>query len=132
MTLGIGINDVGRGVSPEAFGENVEAILSRLQSQTTARVVISNIPDISTAPRIPQLMRPEVSRVIVLYNRKIDELAQRYGATVADIHQATGPQLAAHPEYFSADGFHPSDDGYEEWAEHLWPTIADVIGVEEK
>jgi lysophospholipase L1-like esterase len=33
-----------------------------------------------------------------------------------------------HPEYFSSDGFHPSDKGYELWATQMWPTVARVIG----
>ena len=132
VTLGIGINDIGHGFSPEAFAENVDAVLRQLQSQTEARVVVSNIPDISTAPRIPELMRPEIKRLIVLFNQKLDEIARRYGATVVDIHQATREQLATHPEYFSSDGFHPSDIGYETWAEQMWPTVAAEIGVAEK
>jgi lysophospholipase L1-like esterase len=34
--------------------------------------------------------------------------------------------LLSHPEYFSRDGFHPSDKGYELWAVEMWPTIARV------
>jgi lysophospholipase L1-like esterase len=107
----------------------MEAILSRLQSQTKARVIVTNIPDISTAPRIPPMMQAELERVIVLFNQKINEIAGRHAATVVDIHAATQEQLASHPEYFSVDGFHPSDEGYEMWAEQMWPTLAREIGV---
>jgi lysophospholipase L1-like esterase len=129
VTLGIGINDIGHGVSSQEFSENMEAILSRLQSQTKARVIVTNIPDISTAPRIPPMMQAELERVIVLFNQKINEIAGRHAATVVDIHAATQEQLASHPEYFSVDGFHPSDEGYEMWAEQMWPTLAREIGV---
>lgn len=132
VTLGIGINDIGHGFSAETFADNVDAILARLSSNTDARLIVSNIPDISSAPRLPQLMRGEVKRVIVLFNQQIAEIAERYGATVVDIHQATQAQLESHPEYFSADGFHPSDLGYETWAEQMWPKVAEVVGIEEK
>ena len=33
--------------------------------------------------------------------------------TVFDIYTITTQELALHPEYFSSDGFHPSDAGYE-------------------
>ena len=41
-----------------------------------------------------------------------------------DIYTITHQELPAHPEYISGDGFHPSDEGYELWAEHMWPAIA--------
>lgn len=132
VTLGIGINDIGHGFSAQDFGENIDAVLARLSSDTEARLIVSNIPDISSAPRLPQLMRDEVKRLIVLFNQQISEIAERYGATVVDIHQATQAQLQSHPEYFSADGFHPSDLGYETWAQQMWPKVAEVVGVEEK
>jgi acyl-CoA thioesterase-1 len=45
-----------------------------------------------------------------------------------DIYTITHEQLPSHPEFFSEDGFHPSDKGYEFWAEQMWPTIALTIG----
>ena len=45
-----------------------------------------------------------------------------------DVYTITHEQLPGHPEYFSGDGFHPSDRGYELWAEKMWPTIAQVLG----
>jgi lysophospholipase L1-like esterase len=75
------------------------------------------------------MMQAELERVIVLFNQKINEIAGRHAATVVDIHAATQEQLASHPEYFSVDGFHPSDEGYEMWAEQMWPTLAREIGV---
>jgi acyl-CoA thioesterase I len=128
VTLGIGINDVGHGVSSAEFAQNFEAIVSRLKSQTSAPVVIANIPDISSAPRIPEMMRPEIQRLIVLFNRLIDEIASRHGAAVFDIYSPTHDLLPTHPEFFSEDGFHPSDEGYEVWAERMWPTVARTIG----
>jgi len=37
-------------------------------------------------------------------------------------------ELPAHPEYFSGDGFHPSDEGGELWAQQMWPAIANLFG----
>lgn len=130
ITLGIGINDIGHGVSLERFSQNYDRILSTLKSETSATIVVTNIPEISSAPRIPQAMRSEYQQLIVQYNQKLQEIASRHGVTVFDIYTITHEQLPGHPEYFSADGFHPSDQGYELWAETMWPTIARVIGLE--
>lgn len=128
VTLGIGINDIGHGLTLEQFSRNYEEILSTLKEKTRARVVVTNIPDVSSAPRIPNFMRGEYQRQIARYSQKLEEIAKRHGVTVFDIYTITHDELAAHSEYFSSDGFHPSDPGYELWAEQMWPTLARVIG----
>lgn len=127
VTLGIGINDIGHGLSLQEFGRNYETILDRLSKQTHAVVVVTNIPDISSAPRIPSWMRAQYQRTIDQFNQKLQEIARKYGVTVFDVYTVTRHQLPAHPEYFSADGFHPSDAGYEMWAQQMWPSLEKVI-----
>ncbi len=128
ITLGIGINDIGHGLSVEQFSRNYEEILSSLRQNAGATIIVTNIPDISSAPRIPAIIRDEYQRSIVEFNRRLEEIAARHGVIVFDVHSTTREQLPAHPEFFSADGFHPSDEGYEFWAEKMWPTVARAIG----
>lgn len=129
VTLGIGINDLGHGLSLEASVANIQTILTRLKKETTATIVVSNLPDISAAPRIPPPLRAEVQQRIEHLNQKIAEIAAGHGVKVFDIYTSTHQLLPAHPEYFSSDGFHPSDSGYEVWAEQMWPTVAEAIGL---
>ena len=128
VTVGIGINDIGHGSTLEEFSRNYEQILSTLKQKTHARIVVTNIPDISSAPRIPGALRSEYQRQIVQFDQRLGEIAARYGVTVFDVHTITKAELPSHPEYFSSDGFHPSDQGYELWASEMWPTVARVIG----
>ena len=128
VTVGIGINDIGHGLTLDQFSKNYEQILSTLKEKTNARIVVTNLPDISTAPRIPGPARYEYQQQIIQFSRRLEEIAARHGVTVFDIYTITTQELALHPEYFSSDGFHPSDSGYEMWAQQMWPTIAKVIG----
>ncbi len=130
VTIGIGINDIGHGVSLSTFEKNYDLILSRLRANTRAVIVVTNVPDISTAPRIPQIIRSEYEQIVVKFNQKLEEVAARHGVTVFDVYTITREELPKHPEYFSDDGFHPSDQGYELWAETMWPTIARVVGAD--
>jgi acyl-CoA thioesterase I len=130
VTVGVGINDIGDGLSVEQFGSNLEQILTRLQRNTRATIVITNLPDISSAPRIPQQIRGEYLQQIIAFNRKLEEIASSTGIAVFDIYTITHERLPSHPEYFSEDGFHPSDKGYALWAEQMWPTIASTIGLD--
>src|SRR5688500_6317825 len=128
VTLGIGVNDIGHGVSLDQFSKNYEQILSTLKERTRARIVVSNFPDVSTAPRIPASMRTEYQRQIVQFSRRLEDIASRHGVTIFDLYTFTTEELALHTEYFSSDGFHPSDEGYQLWADKMWPTLARVIG----
>ncbi len=127
VTVGIGINDIGHGIRLEQFGQNYERILSTLKEKTDAHIVIANLPDVSGAPMIPSSMRNQYRQQIVTYNQRLEEIANRHGVTVFDIYSITTRELASHPEYFSRDGFHPSDEGYELWATEMWPTVERAI-----
>ena len=50
LALGIGINDIGHGLTLDQFEENYERILSTLKEKTQAQIVVTNIPNISSAP----------------------------------------------------------------------------------
>ena len=128
VTLGIGINDIGHGLTLEQFSKNYEEILSTLKQKTQAAIIVTNLPDISSAPRIPGSMRAHYQQQIAQYSRRLEEIATRHGVTIFDVYSVTTRELASHPEYFSADGFHPSDAGYELWAQEMWPTLARVLG----
>jgi lysophospholipase L1-like esterase len=131
VTIGIGINDIGHGLTLEQFSKNFDQILSTLKEKTHATIVVTNLPDISSAPRIPNSMRSQYQRQIDEFCKRLEEIASKHGVTIFDIYTITKQELAAHPEYFSADGFHPSDAGYELWATQMWPTLAQAIGVAE-
>jgi len=127
VTVGIGINDIGHGLTLEQFSKNYEEILSTLKEKTQAQIVVTNLPDVSSAPRIPNAFRSEYQRQIDQFCKRLEEIANRHGVIVFDVYTITKDELPSHPEYFSNDGFHPSDAGYELWATQMWPTVARVI-----
>ncbi len=128
VTLGIGINDIGHGVSVQRFAGNYEEIVSRIREKTDAPIVITNIPDISLAPVVPVYMRDEAHSRVVLFNERINDIAKRHKLLVVDAYTATRDLIPSDPAFFSSDNFHPSDLGYERWAETMWPTVKSAIG----
>ncbi|MBD0372821.1 MAG: SGNH/GDSL hydrolase family protein [Pyrinomonadaceae bacterium] len=127
ITLGIGINDVGHQMNVETFTRNYETIIKRLK-EANAPIVVTNIPDVSLAPVVPPAARDEARRRIMLFNERINEIASRYNLLLVDAFKATHEIIPSHPDFFSNDGFHPSDKGYEYWAEEMWPTVKKAIG----
>ncbi len=128
ITLGIGINDVTRNVTAEGFGRNYEEIITRLKSRSDAPIVVTNIPDISTAPRVPAFLHDQVQGRIRLFNERVAGIAARHELLLVDTYDMSREVIPKHPEFFSPDGFHPSDEGYEYWAKMMWPTVKAAIG----
>jgi acyl-CoA thioesterase I len=128
VTVGIGINDLTHGVEVGQFRQNYEGLAAGLRAATGAPVVVTNVPDISTAPRVPEFMRAELRRRIALFNEVIAEVAARHGFRLVDAYGLSREIIPRHPEFFSADGFHPSDEGYEYWAKMMWPAVKELIG----
>jgi lysophospholipase L1-like esterase len=127
VTLGIGINDIGHGLTAETFARNYEGIIKRLKEETNARIVVTNIPDISFAPVVPAYARDETRQRVTIFNEKVHAIAERYELLVVDIFTETHNVIPKHPEFFSEDGFHPSDAGYEYWAKTMWPTVKNAM-----
>jgi lysophospholipase L1-like esterase len=128
VTLGIGINDLRR-FTPEEYARNYEEIVRRLaDAAPQAPFVVSNLPDISFAPAIPAFLHEEVRRGVRRFNEIIAGVAARRSLFLVNIFDKSHEVVPTHPEFFSPDGFHPSDEGYEFWAHTMWPTVKQAIG----
>jgi acyl-CoA thioesterase I len=129
ITIGIGINDVGHGIPIDQFAVNYARLLERLRKDTQAVIVITNLPDVSISPTIPLSLRFQYQQKIQEFNRRIEQLANEHRIVVFDVYTITHDELPNHPEFFSADQFHPSDAGYQLWADEMWPTVASAINL---
>jgi len=131
VTLCIGINDVTRQVAPGQYARNLSEIVERLRAQTDAPVVVSNLPDVSHAPAVPAFLREAALGRIRQLNARVAETADRHGLFLADTFRKSAAVIPAHPEFFSPDGFHPSDEGYEFWAFEMWPVVKKALAESE-
>ncbi|HEX8439285.1 SGNH/GDSL hydrolase family protein [Archangium sp.] len=126
VSLAVGINDIWRGVEPHAFESNLDQIARGLVS-TGAPVVLANLPDMSLAPvaRLATHFVPLelIAQRIDAFNEAVARVVARHGLLGVDLHTPSRHELPGSTDYFSADGFHPSDTGYTRMAEHFWPTL---------
>ena len=128
VTLGVGINDLTHGVEEAQFARNYEEIVTRLRSLTDAPLVVTNLPDISPAPRVPPFLHEGLRLRIEGFNARIAEVAARHKLILVDAYGMSREVIPHHPEFFSGDGFHPSDAGYEYWAKMMWPAVKEAMG----
>jgi acyl-CoA thioesterase-1 len=145
VTVCIGLNDLLHGVELEQFAENYEALVARLQ-QTGVIVVIANLPDVTAAPALRGLADESLGSRLGQFNQTIEKIARQHGLPLVDLYKlsrdadsqtlsddkangekSSGRQTRSRPELISSDGLHPSELGYERWADALWAAVEPAI-----
>jgi lysophospholipase L1-like esterase len=130
VTVWLNVNDLINGVAAQDYEAQLRQVLRSLRRGGQARVLVANTPDLAQLPAfraclpnaaasgpsclIPAGLMPTpqaVAAAVAAYNAAINDAASREGATLVDLHLNDG-QIAQHPEWISADGFHPSGQGY--------------------
>ena len=114
------------------YAVDLNTLLADLQSKTHAKVFVANAPDMSLLPYFSQehgagggacvegASMAEIRALALQWNAVIDPIILRYGDVLVDLYHT---DLASHPSYVSADGFHPSSQGYVQLANLFWAAI---------
>jgi acyl-CoA thioesterase-1 len=118
VTVWLAVNDLNARVPLARYAADLDTLLTQL-SPTHARVLVGNVPDLGRLSVYrgidPGPLQAEVDR----WNQVIADTTARHGATLVDLF-GRWQEVADHPDYLSADGFHPSSEGYQ--------ALADVFG----
>jgi lysophospholipase L1-like esterase len=106
----------------EVVEAELTATIRRLVSAGSA-VVVGTCPDLGAARNFGQPLR----EIMAWSGRRIAAASQRAaaagGAGVVDLAARTGGVFRADAGALSADGYHPSADGYQLWALALYPVV---------
>jgi lysophospholipase L1-like esterase len=115
VTVWLAVNDLNGRVPLDQYASNLDRLLGQLET-THARVLVGNVPDLAALAAYrgadPEPLRAEVDS----WNAVIADATARHGATLVDLY-SHWQDIAQHPEYLSADGFHPSSEGYQALAD---------------
>jgi acyl-CoA thioesterase I len=125
VTLSIGPNDITAHVPVAEYERNVGAIFQRLGRETGAVVVANLLPDLAITPRFRgRPTTPEVGELTQRFNEALLRRARASRIEVVDLYHPSRAEIPQRPELLASDGYHPSDVGYERWAELVWAGVA--------
>lgn len=125
VTLSIGPNDITAHVAAAQYERNVDTIFRRLVGETGAVVVASLLPDLAVTPRFRRRpTTPDIGKQTLRFNEALLRRARPNGIEVVDLYHPSRAEIPQRPELLAADGYHPSDVGYERWAELVWAGVA--------
>lgn len=125
--VSVGANDVTHLTSGADFERRYRRLVEGFPDG--AQVVLLGVPDMGATPRLAQPLRA----IAGWRGRALDEVvgavAKATGSAYVDIAGPTGPSFRAQPErFFSADDYHPSDEGYRRWADAVLELARPAIG----
>lgn len=123
ITISIGGNDLTHGVMSQQILRNYKRMIFALTEGTHAKIYITNIPAVQNTKLLPWWYRHLINAKAVRLNSQIARL-ETDRVKIVNIHDfgwANYPDIQA---TFAADGFHPSDLGYQNWTNAFLDKIA--------
>ena len=121
--VGVGGNDVVRGVPVRRFAAALGTILGALE-ETCGAVVLVGVGDLGTIPRLPYPLRAYLSHRSALFDRACTRVAAAHSRTVrADTPRLPAGTVGSDPPLYGADLFHASAAGHALLADSVTPAF---------
>lgn len=113
VILFLGANDCFLLTSPQVFKKELESLIQQIRVDTNAEwIYLAAIPPVHLFPAFSEQMRSFLSKQRAYLQREMEDIASNYPKVI--YHSIP---MDLQPEFFSADGVHPSDWGYQKIAE---------------
>ena len=114
VVIGLGGNDLLRGLEPAATRANLSAMLDLLRER--------GIPAMLTGMIAPRNLGPEY---VSAFNAIYPDLAREYGAA---LHPFLLDGVITDPALMLGDGIHPNAEGVDRMARAIAPTVREALG----
>lgn len=119
VSVWLAVNDLNAGIDAAQYGASLDALLDLLVPRTRATVFVGNVPDLRAVPVYARLDPQVVTARVNAFNAEIARSAARHPGRVVVVDLHAGSAELVSSATVSADGFHPSDRGYELIAERF-------------
>jgi acyl-CoA thioesterase I len=113
VSVWLAVNDLNATIEPASYQDALGAIVSGLVQGTSATVFVGNVPDLRGVPVYASVDKTRLLAGITAYNDAIAHIAAGSATRVFVVDLFTGSSDLVSTATVSADGFHPSDAGYQ-------------------
>lgn len=112
VSVWLAVNDMNATIEPSSYRDALGAIVDALVARTEARVFVGNVPDIRGVPAYKDADKAVLAAQMTAYNDAITFVVARHPGRAFLVDLFTGSAPLVSTITVSADGFHPSDEGY--------------------
>lgn len=109
-TVLFGVNDIRGGVNRDSFMASLRDLVTTL-GRANCRTFVIGLPDLSQLPAVVRAHLSGLAATTADWNAGMATVAAQGGADFLSLAAFSG-EIAAHPDYISADGLHPSTIGH--------------------
>ena len=113
VSVWLAVNDLNATIEPASFAESLGQIVDGLVQKTGATIFVGDVPDLRAVPVYAGVDKARLFAGIQAYNDAITAIAARNPSRVKVVDLFTGSAALVSTGTVSADGFHPSDEGYQ-------------------
>ena len=124
VTIWLAVNDMNANVSPADYLTALRSVVEPLVQRTAARIFVGTVPDLRSVPAYAGQDQAALLAKINAYNSVITAIAAAFNDRVLTVDLFTGSAALTSTITVSADGFHPSDEGYGLIADRFIAAIA--------
>ena len=124
--IALGVNDAIEFHTAKRWASDIEGLIEAVRAEVgDALVLLSGVPPLDYFPALPQPLSFVLGARSAALGRASIELADKLKRVVYVPFRIDEGRCG---DLFCADGFHPSELGYSEWAEQLADAFATPIG----
>lgn len=105
------LNDAFTGINPQLFRNNIEQIIRKVKSETSAEILLLTSVPVNS---------PDENRVAESFYNRIIECGEEFNIPVAKVHEYWKIKISGgikHSSLVQGDGVHPVENGYRLMAE---------------
>jgi lysophospholipase L1-like esterase len=122
IIVSVGVNDITGLTTLGTWRQNLSRLLAELRAHSPeARIAVAGMPPLHGFPLLPQPLRATFG----LRGRSFDAVAREVvNGCARTVHVPV--DFEPEPHRFAADGYHPSEEGYAEFGQHMADALTGI------
>jgi len=119
----MGVNDTTKLTSLKKWRQQIHLTVKRLSSVSQGPIIFTQVPFMEKFPALPAPLKYLLGLRAQLLDMELQRACRQYD----NVHYVlSAPNIE--PQFMAIDGYHPSEHGYQEWAQSISPSILEHHG----